>query len=144
MIRSISLSSKTFQIEISIPSNVIIPASNVWFFFQEYDPPKNHELELQTVDRRVDQCVEDVLNLLASHGIIPGQLVNDYKSWFKENQEAKKRRSSGSDDVVNELFVPQAQKFAATEEAKSLPKLDISELDMQWVQVCDSIQLVWF
>ena len=102
--------------------------------FQKYDLPKNHELEIQTVDRSVDQCVEDVLKLLASHEIIPRKLVSDYEGWFKENQSAKGRKGA-PDDIVKELFIPEAQRSAAMEEAKSLPKLDISELDLQWMQV---------
>ena len=78
--------------------------------------------------------MEDVLKLLASHEIIPRKLVADYEGWFKENQMAKGRKSA-PDDIVKELFVPEAQRSAAMEDAKSLPKLDISELDLQWMQV---------
>lgn len=101
---------------------------------QKYDLPQNHELEIETVARRVDQCVEKVLKLLASHKIIPGKLVTDYEGWYKANQAAKERIDE-PDDMVNELFVSEAQRSAAMQDAKSLPKLDISELDMQWIQV---------
>lgn len=74
---------------------------------------------------------------MASHSIIPGKLVTDYESWFKANQAAKEG-TEGPDDMVNELFVPEARRSAAMEDAKSLPKLDISELDMQWIQVSHS------
>lgn len=36
---------------------------------------------------------------------------------------------------VVELFVPEAQKAAAIKEASELPSLDITTLDLQWVQV---------
>ena len=84
----------------------------------------------------MDQCVEKVLKLLASHKIIPGKLVTDYEGWYKANQAAKERIDE-PDDMVNELFVSEAQRSAAMQDAKSLPKLDISELDMQWIQVCN-------
>ena len=83
--------------------------------------------------------------------IIPGKLVTDYKSWFKANEaaneswlkdnQAAKEGKIESDVMVNELFVPEAQRSAAIEDAKSLPKLDISELDMQWIQVCNLCQI---
>ena len=38
-------------------------------------------------------------------------------------------------DAVAELFVPEAAKSEAVQKAESLPKLDITELDLQWVQV---------
>ena len=38
-------------------------------------------------------------------------------------------------DAVAELFVPEAAKSEAVQKAGSLPKLDITELDLQWIQV---------
>ena len=81
---------------------------------------------------------------MASHSIIPGKLVTDYKSWFKATQAAKAVAKEGKiepADMVNELFVPEVQRSAAIEDAKSLPKVDISELDMQWIQVCNLCQI---
>ena len=79
---------------------------------------------------------------MASHPrkLIPGKLVTDYKSWFKATQAAKEGKME-PDGMVNELFVPEAQRSAAIEDAKSLPKVDISELDMQWIQVCNLCQI---
>ena len=71
---------------------------------------------------------------MASHEIIPRKLVTDYDSWFKENQTAKGRKAA-PDEIIKELFIPEAQRSAAMEDAKSLPKLDIGELDLQWMQV---------
>ena len=85
---------------------------------------------------------------MASHPrkLIPGKLVTDYKSWFKATEAAKATQAAKEgkmepDGMVNELFVPEAQRSAAIEDAKSLPKVDISELDMQWIQVCNLCQI---
>lgn len=38
-------------------------------------------------------------------------------------------------DVVDELFVPTSQLLMAQKEAETLPKLKITKLDCQWLQV---------
>ena len=38
-------------------------------------------------------------------------------------------------DKVTELYVPKDKLAAAKEEAKTLPAVEISKLDLQWVQV---------
>lgn len=43
--------------------------------------------------------------------------------------------SSQSQAAVVELFVPESQKAAVVKEASQLPSLNISTLDLQWVQV---------
>jgi 3'-phosphoadenosine 5'-phosphosulfate synthase len=40
-----------------------------------------------------------------------------------------------SSDIVEELFVPENRVEAAKEEALHLPSLEITALDLQWVQV---------
>jgi 3'-phosphoadenosine 5'-phosphosulfate synthase len=40
-----------------------------------------------------------------------------------------------SSDIVEELFVPDNRVAAAKEEAQHLPSLEISTVDLQWVQV---------
>ena len=44
--------------------------------------------------------------------------------------------------AVGELFVPADQLSAATEEAASLPSVDISTLDLQWVRLLASFFLM--
>ncbi|GJQ82528.1 hypothetical protein Trydic_g14513 [Trypoxylus dichotomus] len=81
---------------------------------QEYEKPESPELVVQTVDRSVEECVEDVIELLEENGLIP--------------------KSKPSPDIV-ELFIPDILLREAIKEASSLPKLEITELDLQWVQV---------
>jgi 3'-phosphoadenosine 5'-phosphosulfate synthase len=40
-----------------------------------------------------------------------------------------------SSDIVQELFVPENRVAAAKEEAQHLPSLEITTVDLQWVQV---------
>ena len=42
---------------------------------------------------------------------------------------------SSANDKVSELFVKPEEKDVAAAEAESLPSLDISSLDMEWLQV---------
>ena len=44
-------------------------------------------------------------------------------------------------DIVNDLTVPSELLAEAKKEAQSLPQLEISTLDLQWVQVADILVL---
>ncbi|XP_075255632.1 bifunctional 3'-phosphoadenosine 5'-phosphosulfate synthase-like isoform X2 [Convolutriloba macropyga] len=61
----------------------------------------------------LSDCVQAIIQLLQEHGIVP--------------ESAK--------DVVKTLQVPADQVAALTEECQSLPSVEISKLDLQWVQV---------
>jgi len=80
---------------------------------QDYEPPVNPDLVLKTGSMSPSDCVQAIIELLEKHGIVP--------------ESAK--------DVVKALQVPADQVEALTEEASTLPSVDISNLDMQWVQV---------
>ncbi|XP_043246860.1 bifunctional 3'-phosphoadenosine 5'-phosphosulfate synthase-like isoform X2 [Amphibalanus amphitrite] len=78
-----------------------------------YERPANPDITLYTANRSVQDCVDQVVDLLTAHGIVP--------------------RSASQ--TVGELFVPADQLSVATEEAGRLPAVDINTLDLQWVQV---------
>jgi len=80
---------------------------------QEYEPPLNPELVLRAGDLSIDECVQQLVQLLQTKGIVPESTLKTTK----------------------ELFVPQQVQESAKKEAETLPVLDISEVDLQWVQV---------
>ncbi|CAH1961826.1 unnamed protein product [Acanthoscelides obtectus] len=82
---------------------------------QPYETPEHPELVLKTVDCTVEQSAMQVVELLQEHGIIPF------------TQEDRK--------TIPELFVPKDRLAGAMEEAASLPTLNITEIDLQWIQV---------
>lgn len=81
---------------------------------QAYEAPDKPDLILKTVGRSVKETSLEVINLLQDHGII-SRSVNDQK--------------------VNELTVAVEEKDAFLMEAQELPSVEISKLDLQWVQV---------
>lgn len=82
---------------------------------QAYEKPEHPELVLKTVDSTVDECTLQVVEMLQENGIIP---------FTTEDAE----------EVV-ELFVPRDRLQAALEEARTLPRVNINTLDLQWLQV---------
>eukprot|EP00112_Aurelia_sp_Birch-Aquarium-sp1_P004125 Seg1469.5 transcript_id=Seg1469.5/GoldUCD/mRNA.D3Y31 product="Bifunctional 3'-phosphoadenosine 5'-phosphosulfate synthase 1" protein_id=Seg1469.5/GoldUCD/D3Y31 len=80
-----------------------------------YEPPSDGEADLviEAGSNTIDQCVQQLIKLLVSKGIIPVTAVNE----------------------VQELFVPEDELEKYTTEAKTLPTISINKLDMQWVQV---------
>merc|ERR1712029_548712 len=80
---------------------------------QVYEAPDNPELSLDTVGRSIQETVLEVIQMLENAGIIP----------------------SSANDKVTELFVQPESKDEALAEAESLPSVDISTLDMEWLQV---------
>jgi len=78
-----------------------------------YEPPSNPELVLKAGEWSVDLCVQKVVDMLMMKGIVP------------------KSASNG----VLELFVPSSKLEQVKAEADSLPKLSITKLDTQWLQV---------
>ncbi|KAK4872375.1 hypothetical protein RN001_014404 [Aquatica leii] len=82
---------------------------------QAYEKPENPELVVKTIDCSVEESTMQVVEMLQENGIIPIDTENT--------------------DAVKELFVPEFRLQAACEEARSLPELEITEIDLQWVQV---------
>ncbi|XP_039294144.1 bifunctional 3'-phosphoadenosine 5'-phosphosulfate synthase [Nilaparvata lugens] len=82
---------------------------------QAYEKPENPDLVVKTVDSTVDESVLHVIQFLEEQEIIP--------------------RSVRETDLVPELFVAENSLAAALEEADNLSELEITHLDLQWLQV---------
>jgi len=80
---------------------------------QAYEAPDSPELEIHAGEKSLDECVQQVISLLQEKGILPMSA------------------SCG----VKELFVPESRQAEAQKEAESLPAVEITKLDTQWVQV---------
>lgn len=80
---------------------------------QAYEKPDCPELEIRTVGKSVNESVLQVIEMLESYGITP-KAIND---------------------KVTELFVPPSRVEGAKAEAETLESVEISEVDLQWVQV---------
>ncbi|KAJ8922452.1 hypothetical protein NQ315_004399 [Exocentrus adspersus] len=81
---------------------------------QPYEQPEHPELVVKTVDCTVEESMMYVVEMLQENGIIP----------FIERT-----------DTIPELFVPDHRLAGAMEEAVSLPRLQLTMLDLQWLQV---------
>ncbi|NXB93772.1 PAPS2 synthase, partial [Vidua chalybeata] len=79
----------------------------------EYEKPKAPELVLKTNVASVSECIQQVVELLQAQNIVPQGSVKD----------------------VLELFVPEDKLSSVQAEAEKLPALEITKLDLQWVQV---------
>ncbi|XP_046960130.1 bifunctional 3'-phosphoadenosine 5'-phosphosulfate synthase isoform X2 [Vanessa cardui] len=82
---------------------------------QDYERPEAPELVIQTVGRSVEESTMEVVRLLESQGIIP--------------------RYEDDGAGVEELFIYGNRLSSALEEAERIPQLEITKLDLQWVQV---------
>ncbi|CAH1793731.1 unnamed protein product [Owenia fusiformis] len=78
-----------------------------------YEPPSKPELNIKAGASSIDECVQEVVKMLQEEGIVPITATQ----------------------CVKELFVPEGRVEAAKTEAESLPNLEITKLDTQWVQV---------
>jgi len=80
---------------------------------QEYEIPASPELVLKAGEQSVIECVQEIVQLLLQRGIVPVSATTQ----------------------VKELFVPEARVGAAKQEASKLASLNISMVDLQWIQV---------
>ena len=80
---------------------------------QEYEKPVAPEIEIPAGDKSIDECVQQVVQLLQKQGVVPESAVN----------------------IVKELFVPESGLDKAKAEIETLPAVEITKLDTQWVQV---------
>lgn len=80
---------------------------------QQYEEPDNPEITLSAGTKSIDECVQEVVQLLQQTGVVPESAVN----------------------IVKELFVPESGLENAKSEIHDLPALEITKLDTQWVQV---------
>ncbi|XP_008320665.1 bifunctional 3'-phosphoadenosine 5'-phosphosulfate synthase 2-like [Cynoglossus semilaevis] len=78
-----------------------------------YERPEAPELVLKTGELSVNECLNQVLELLTEQNIVPNEVMDD----------------------VNDLFVPENKLDLAAAEANTLPTISITKLDLQWVQV---------
>uniref|UniRef100_W5MGK4 3'-phosphoadenosine 5'-phosphosulfate synthase 2b n=1 Tax=Lepisosteus oculatus TaxID=7918 RepID=W5MGK4_LEPOC len=79
----------------------------------EYEKPEAPELVLKTGEESVNECIQQVVELLKEQSIVPSAILED----------------------VNELFVPENKINLVRADANTLPTLEITKLDLQWVQV---------
>jgi len=80
---------------------------------QPYELPENPEVLINTENRKVSECVQQIVEVLQDNGIIPRSAV----------------------EKVMDLTVPENKLEDALAEAETLPKVEVSKLDMQWLQV---------
>ncbi|NWV74385.1 PAPS2 synthase, partial [Dasyornis broadbenti] len=79
----------------------------------EYEKPEAPELVLKTNVASVSECIQQVVELLQTQNIVPQGSIKD----------------------VLELFVPENKLSSVQAEAEKLPAVEITKLDLQWVQV---------
>ncbi|MCL4118771.1 UNVERIFIED_CONTAM: hypothetical protein GTU68_025204, partial [Idotea baltica] len=78
-----------------------------------YEKPDAPNVVLKTHEYSVDECVQQVLAILKENEIVPNTVL----------------------EQVNELFVNDNQLTNAMKEAATLPSLEMTTLDTQWLQV---------
>lgn len=78
-----------------------------------YEPPSTPDVVLKAGETTVDECVHEILRVLIDKEVLPSTIIS----------------------TVKELFVPKDELEAVKEEAGKLPSLNITKLDLQWVQV---------
>ncbi|MBN3326126.1 PAPS1 synthase, partial [Atractosteus spatula] len=79
----------------------------------EYEKPEAPELVLKTDSCSVNECIQQVIDLLQERDIVPVDASYD----------------------VKELYVPENKLDLAKADAETLPAVEINKVDMQWVQV---------
>ncbi|XP_019339831.2 bifunctional 3'-phosphoadenosine 5'-phosphosulfate synthase 2 isoform X2 [Alligator mississippiensis] len=78
-----------------------------------YEKPESPDLVLKTNISTVNDCIQQVVELLQAQNIVPNTAIRN----------------------VLELFVPENKIDMARAEANALPAVEITKLDLQWVQV---------
>ncbi|XP_046392024.1 bifunctional 3'-phosphoadenosine 5'-phosphosulfate synthase 2 isoform X3 [Ischnura elegans] len=89
---------------------------------QAYEKPEHPDLVVKTVGCTVEETTLQVVDLLEEHGIIPKGINRPGESILGL-------------DRVEELFVSENRLEDARKEAETLKQLNISTLDLQWLQV---------
>ncbi|KAM3606324.1 uncharacterized protein V6R79_014272 [Siganus canaliculatus] len=79
----------------------------------DYERPEVPDLVLKTGELTVNECLQNVVELLREQNIVPGEIMKE----------------------LVELFVPENKLNLAVADAKTLPAISITKLDLQWVQV---------
>uniref|UniRef100_A0A8C6U4P9 3'-phosphoadenosine 5'-phosphosulfate synthase 2a n=1 Tax=Neogobius melanostomus TaxID=47308 RepID=A0A8C6U4P9_9GOBI len=78
-----------------------------------YERPEAPDLVLKTGELTVNECLHQLLDMLREQNIVPSEILEE----------------------VTELFVPENRLSLVLADAKTLPKISITKLDLQWVQV---------
>ncbi|XP_041426111.1 bifunctional 3'-phosphoadenosine 5'-phosphosulfate synthase 2 isoform X1 [Xenopus laevis] len=78
-----------------------------------YEKPEAPELVLKTNVHSVNDCIQQIVELLQEQAIVP----------------------SGATNEVHELFVPENKLDEVKREAETLPSIGINKVDLEWVQV---------
>ena len=95
---------------------------------QEYEKPENPDLVVKTVNVSVEDSMLEVVNMLEENGIIQRE-----KPMMTPPENGELDIDPEAD--VPELFVSPDRIAAVTAEAARLPQLNISDIDLQWLQV---------
>ncbi|EPQ11568.1 Bifunctional 3'-phosphoadenosine 5'-phosphosulfate synthase 1 [Myotis brandtii] len=117
----------------------------------EYEKPEAPELVLKTDSCDVNDCVQQVVELLQERDIVPVDASYEVKELYvpenklhlaKTDAETLPALKINKDIVpvdasyeVKELYVPENKLHLAKTDAETLPALKINKVDMQWVQV---------
>merc|ERR1712013_436402 len=80
---------------------------------QPYELPENPEVTINTENRTVDDCVQQIVEILQTNNILPRSVV----------------------EKVIDLTVTEDNLATVVEEAEALLSVEISKLDCQWLQV---------
>ena len=98
---------------------------------QPYEAPIEPELSLKTVGRSIEETVNTVIQLLQKHDAIPKILPPTVRSSSSRIQNGLHHHEV----AVKELFVDADMKVEMKDNAKDLPRIEISTVDLQWVQI---------
>ena len=80
---------------------------------QPYEPPEKPDLTLKAGESTILDCIEAIVKLLVDKNIIP----------------------SVTNGIPRELFLPSDQLQRRRQEAESLYKINVSTIDLQWIQI---------
>jgi len=81
---------------------------------QPYEAPDNADVVVKTVERSVPECVQQIVQVMQQKDILP-----------------RRKEEEGT----GELFVAREMVEQVRMEAEKMPGLEVSEVDLQWVQV---------
>lgn len=91
---------------------------------QDYEKPEHPELVVKTAKSSIDESVHHVVEMLFENGMLPKSLcTNGFKSRKDDN------------NFVKELFVPENRIKKIIKEVHNLPRIDMTTIDLQWLQV---------
>ncbi|KAL1497091.1 hypothetical protein ABEB36_008105 [Hypothenemus hampei] len=88
---------------------------------QEYEKPENPNIVIKTANSSIDECVQMVMEMLLENGILP--------------RDGCQEQKQSSLIPVKELFVTRNKTAKIREEMHNLPRINLSKIDLQWLQV---------